>query len=226
MLAEGKKRRKRSGRPEAKRGGKNTKEDVLVEVVRLSRCGKRSRGGVSAKGNLKQADASGTGKHAARHMRIDAKARAVRRSGSREALKKSGSRDSEGETTQAHGRGTQGQPEAPGPREKRDYRWQWRRGSPVSIPNTEVKPFSADGTWRVTARKSRSLPVLHKDCGDENFHSPSFSSVAQWQSTRLLTGLLQVRVPPGEPIVVTNFLRLVATFLFGWCTGMQLQETI
>ena len=87
-------------------------------------------------------------------------------------------------------------------RGKRNYRWQWRRGSPVSIPNTEVKPFSADGTWRVTARKSRSLPVLHKDCGDENFHSPSFSSVAQWQSTRLLTGLLQVRVPPGEPFRV------------------------
>ena len=56
-----------------KRTGKNTKEDVLVEVVRLSGCGKRSRGGVSAKGNLKQADASGTGKHAARHMRIDAR---------------------------------------------------------------------------------------------------------------------------------------------------------
>ena len=45
---------------------------------------------------------------------------------------------------------------------KNNYRWQWRRGSPVSIPNTEVKPFSADGTWRVTARKSRSLPVLHR----------------------------------------------------------------
>ena len=28
---------------------------------------------MSAKGNLKQADASGTGKHAARHMRIDAR---------------------------------------------------------------------------------------------------------------------------------------------------------
>ena len=29
---------------------------------------------------------------------------------------------------------------------------------PVPIPNTEVKPFSADGTWLETARESRSLP--------------------------------------------------------------------
>ena len=29
---------------------------------------------------------------------------------------------------------------------------------PVPIPNTEVKPFSADGTWLDTARESRTLP--------------------------------------------------------------------
>ena len=29
---------------------------------------------------------------------------------------------------------------------------------PVPIPNTAVKPFSADGTWLETARESRSLP--------------------------------------------------------------------
>ena len=29
---------------------------------------------------------------------------------------------------------------------------------PVPIPNTEVKLFSADGTWRATARESRTLP--------------------------------------------------------------------
>ena len=29
---------------------------------------------------------------------------------------------------------------------------------PVPIPNTEVKLFSADGTWRETARESRTLP--------------------------------------------------------------------
>ena len=48
---------------------------------------------------------------------------------------------------------------------------------PVPIPNTEVKPFSADGTWLDTARESRTLPEF-------------YSSVAQWQSTRLLTELL------------------------------------
>ena len=48
-----------------------------------------------------------------------------------------------------------------------EFRWQRRRGSPVPIPNTEVKPFSADGTWLETARKSRSPPV-------SNSHSPDF----------------------------------------------------
>ena len=33
---------------------------------------------------------------------------------------------------------------------------------PVPIPNTEVKLFSADGTWRVTARESRALPEQRK----------------------------------------------------------------
>ena len=32
------------------------------------------------------------------------------------------------------------------------------RVPPVPIPNTEVKPFSADGTWLETARESRTLP--------------------------------------------------------------------
>ena len=36
------------------------------------------------------------------------------------------------------------------------------RDPPVPIPNTEVKPFSADGTWLETARESRSLPDSKK----------------------------------------------------------------
>ena len=36
------------------------------------------------------------------------------------------------------------------------------RVPPVPIPNTEVKPFSADGTWLETARESRSLPDSKK----------------------------------------------------------------
>jgi hypothetical protein len=31
-------------------------------------------------------------------------------------------------------------------------------GTPGPIPNPEVKPVSADGTWRETSRESRSLP--------------------------------------------------------------------
>ena len=33
-----------------------------------------------------------------------------------------------------------------------------KREPPVPIPNTEVKPLSADGTWLETARESRSSP--------------------------------------------------------------------
>ncbi len=32
--------------------------------------------------------------------------------------------------------------------------------TPVPIPNTEVKPFNADGTAWVTVRESRTLPRL------------------------------------------------------------------
>ena len=35
---------------------------------------------------------------------------------------------------------------------------------PVPIPNTEVKPFSADSTWLETARESRSLPDSISAC--------------------------------------------------------------
>ena len=33
-----------------------------------------------------------------------------------------------------------------------------KRDPPVPIPNTEVKPLRADGTWLATARESRSSP--------------------------------------------------------------------
>ncbi len=32
-------------------------------------------------------------------------------------------------------------------------------GPPVPIPNTEVKPYSADNTWLVTAREDRKMPT-------------------------------------------------------------------
>ena len=34
--------------------------------------------------------------------------------------------------------------------------------TPVPIPNTAVKPFSADGTWLDTTRESRTLPVTER----------------------------------------------------------------
>ena len=35
--------------------------------------------------------------------------------------------------------------------------------TPVPIPNTEVKPACADGTWVETPRESRSPPISHDE---------------------------------------------------------------
>ena len=43
-----------------------------------------------------------------------------------------------------------------------------KRDTPVPIPNTEVKPLNADGTWLVTTRESRKLPVTKKTHADLN----------------------------------------------------------
>jgi hypothetical protein len=43
------------------------------------------------------------------------------------------------------------------------FRWRdSERETPLPIPNRAVKPLSADGTWRATARESRSPPVLSR----------------------------------------------------------------
>ena len=65
------------------------------------------------------------------------------------------------------------------------------RDPPVPIPNTEVKPLSADGTWLATARESKTSPDSKRELErQECFSNNLYSSVAQWQSTRLLTELL------------------------------------
>ena len=46
------------------------------------------------------------------------------------------------------------------------------RDPPVLIPNTEVKPTSADGTWLDTTWESRTLPVPLKR--DKNYLSLFF----------------------------------------------------
>ena len=66
-----------------------------------------------------------------------------------------------------------------------------KRDPPVPIPNTEVKPLSADGTWLATARESKTSPDSKRELErQECFSNNLYSSVAQWQSTRLLTELL------------------------------------
>ena len=35
-------------------------------------------------------------------------------------------------------------------------------GPPVPIPNTEVKPCSAEDTWLATARENRKMPTRYK----------------------------------------------------------------
>ena len=45
--------------------------------------------------------------------------------------------------------------------------------TPVPIPNTMVKPWTADGTWLVTTWESRWLPIYKKK--NMNYiHSPCF----------------------------------------------------
>ena len=61
------------------------------------------------------------------------------------------------------------------------------RDPPVPMPNTEVKPFSADGTWLETTWESRTLPDSMKKgltpYGVGSFFIPS--------ATFLLSGCLQ-----------------------------------
>ena len=45
------------------------------------------------------------------------------------------------------------------------------KATPVPIPNTVVKLLSADDTWLVTARKSRSLPDLYSSIAQSVEHA-------------------------------------------------------
>ncbi len=59
-------------------------------------------------------------------------------------------------------------------------------GTPSPIPNLEVKPFSADGSSRVTVRKSRSLPTEF------------FISFATQESVATLSSFLRPHPPPCD----------------------------
>ena len=54
------------------------------------------------------------------------------------------------------------------------------RDPPVLIPNTEVKPASADGTWLDTTWESRTLPVPLKR--DKNYLSLFFIRLADMKA--------------------------------------------
>ena len=58
-----------------------------------------------------------------------------------------------------------------------------RWGSPLPIPNREVKPTCADGTWP-KARESMTMPILKKD-------KPPFSN--EWGFFRLYNPLPKKR---------------------------------
>ena len=67
---------------------------------------------------------------------------------------------------------------------------------PVPIPNTEVKPFSADGTWLVTARESRSPPDSKKLCS-ENYRVFSLSGyIGVWAVTMISLALIMPYAVP------------------------------
>ena len=67
---------------------------------------------------------------------------------------------------------------------------------PVPIPNTEVKPFSADGTWLVTARESRSPPDSKYNCRRDAAVILSLAGGPHSQSAHRIRGM--------DPVLVSN----------------------
>src|SRR5215210_5140528 len=68
-------------------------------------------------------------------------------------------------------------------------------------------------------RRLRKCWVLSYDWGSSPLRSPAYSSVAQWQSIRLLTGGLLVRVQPEEPLTQLRFVRGSRAVLSGAAFG-------
>ena len=66
--------------------------------------------------------------------------------------------------------------------------------TPVPIPNTEVKPFSADGTWLVTARESRSPPDSKYNCRRDAAVILSLTGGPQSQSSHCSLGAVALLV--------------------------------
>ena len=72
------------------------------------------------------------------------------------------------------------------------------RDPPVPIPNTEVKPFSADGTWLETARESRTLPDSTKSLAFAGLFLFAYSSVEETFSELENAGIACETIRPDD----------------------------
>ena len=130
---------------------------AVVRVTEAARA-ERSRQPETGSRNATQLSDTEVGQRSGRGMEVQVEAVSTQQD--TEEAKASGTRDcTRPGVNQADGIRQRGlTPERRTRENRHNFRWQWRRGSPVPIPNTEVKPFSADGTWLETARESRSPP--------------------------------------------------------------------
>ena len=84
------------------------------------------------------------------------------------------------------------------------------RDPPVPIPNTEVKPLSADGTWLETARESRTSPDSNKKRRVERFSDSIFlsSSMAEHSAVnRVVVGSSPTWGANQRTVEITRFQR-------------------
>jgi hypothetical protein len=84
------------------------------------------------------------------------------------------------------------------------------RVTPVPIPNTEVKPASADGTWGETPWESRSSPEFISD----NAHLHTRVGIVASQAMATVRSL-------SWPIRVVLLLNVAPGFLASWLTRTE-----
>ena len=97
---------------------------------------------------------------------------------------------------------------------------------PVPIPNTEVKPQHADGTWLETARESRSLPHFIFLSSSMAEHSAVNRRVVGSSPTWGAIGLDILAI--SNPFFVGNkvpYARLTPSFESGYLNEKHMQTT-
>src|SRR5215831_21092453 len=75
--------------------------------------------------------------------------------------------------------------------------------TPVPIPNTEVKPFGADGTAWVTVWESRKLPGLIPKARRASQNAPGFSLIFSSQSHHRINPQNSARRTPQSTVPAT-----------------------